>query len=528
MGQVSLIRLAAGYNSSFPHTSLVWGSGAARNQADRSRFAAITYGRPVGINDEDCNVTMPANFTEAIYFDEASHADEGSRICFSPYQTELNKLYMIASPVIRTVYGNRLGRRQRGAERDAYLQLVQDVTGRLWEWQQSLPPHLKIDLSQDCPANMTAASKAHLLQSLALQLTFDNLLIIIHRPFLTQQIDTLREDLPNASNEPHSSSSNSRRNSTSFSDSPSSSPRQWWDAAVRTAKVTELPQLAQLATDSHLVAFLAINLFNSAIVMVVMALAAPLSDKAQEVKRTISRVFRLQQAFGRRSKLSTQSTVVLRNVIQLLLRREADAILTPVVRTNDRDGGNNDSNSPTKHPISIKETLNLPLGYPMRSENQGLESESFNDANAQLSYNESLASVQRGMSLAAATTCHIWLYLLTLHCLQLFQVVWMVQMVIPCLGSRPLRILATLSQSLFPWVTSTAMTGLVPNINRRGPVRCRMASAALTIVTQTSIGFGIQCGMIIVRDQRFPPFGLELTPRAAFPEDNGNTPLDGT
>lgn len=263
---------------------------------------------------------------------------------------------------------------------------------------------------------MTAASKAHLLQSLALQLTFDNLLIIIHRPFLTQQIDTLREDLPSVSNEPQSSST-SRRNSTFFPVSPSSCPRQSWDAAVRTARVTKLPQLAQLATDSHLVAFLAIKLFNSAIVMVVMALAAPLSDKAQEVKRTISRVFRLQQAFGRRSKLSTQSTVVLRNVIQLLLRREADAILTPVVRTNEKAGTNNDSDLPSNHPISIKETLNLPLGYPMRSENRGLENECFNDANAQLSYNENLASVQRGMSLAAATACNIWLYLLTLHCL---------------------------------------------------------------------------------------------------------------
>jgi hypothetical protein len=337
----------------------------------------------------------------------------------------------------------------------------------------------------------------------------------------------LREDLPSASNEPHSSS-NSRRNSAFFPVSPSSSPRQWWDAAVRTARVTELPQLAQLATDSHLVAFLAINLFNSAIVMVVMALAAPLSDKAQEVKRTISRVFRLQQAFGRRSKLSTQSTVVLRNVIQLLLRREADAILTPVVRTNDKAGTNNDSASPSKHQISIKETLNLPLGYPMRSENQGLEDESFNDANGQLSYNESLASVQRGMSLAAATTRNIWLYLLTLHCVQLFQVVWMVRIVMPCLYSTPSRIPTTLSQLLFLRVTSTVMTGRVPNINRRGLVRCRMASAALTTVTQTSTGFGIQCGMIIVRNQRFAPVRLELTPRAAFHEDNGNTPLEGS
>lgn len=348
---------------------------------------------------------MPLDFTEAIRFDEASHADEESRICFSPYQRELNKLYMIASPVIHTVYGNRLGRQNRGAERDAYLQVVQDVTGRLWEWQRSLPPHLLMDLSQDCPSNMTAASKAHVLQSLALQLTFDNLLIIIHRPFLTQQIDTLREGCtpPSASNEPHPLDSTSRRTSTSTPTSPLSSPRQWWDAAVRTARVTELPQLAQLATDSHLVAFLAINLFNSAIVMVVMALAAPLSDKAQEVKRTITRVFRLQQAFGRRSKLSTQSSVVLRNVIQLLLRREADAILTPVVGTNSRTGANNDSASPGKRSISIKETLNLPLGHPMSFENQGVENESFSHTNGQLSYDESLASVQRGMSKAAVT-----------------------------------------------------------------------------------------------------------------------------
>lgn len=360
---------------------------------------------------------MPVDFTEAIHFDKESRTDNDSRICFSPYQRELNKLYMIASPVIRTVYGSRSGRKHRGAERDAYLQLVQDVTGRLWEWQQSLPPHLLLSLSQDCPANMGAASRAHVLQSLALQLTFDNLLIIIHRPFITQQIDTLRDGCttPTVSNEPHSSNSDSRGTSTLSSTSPSSSPRQWWDAAVRTARVTELPQLAQLATDSHLVAFLAINLFNSAIVMVVMALAAPLSDQAQEVKRTITRVFRLQQAFGRRSKLSTQSSVVLRNVIQLLLRREADAILTPVgVGTDTKAGKNNDTASPGQRSFSIRETLNMPLGQPMSFENQVVENERLNYTSGQLSYDESLASVQRGMSSAVAITLRAWVDLLTL------------------------------------------------------------------------------------------------------------------
>lgn len=450
---------------------------------------------------------MPLDFTEAIHFDEASHSDEESRICFSPYQRELNKLYMIASPVIQTVYGNRLGRKNRGAERDAYLQLVQDVTGRLWEWQRSLPTHLQMDLGQDCPANMTAASKAHVLQSLALQLTFDNLLIIIHRPFLSQQIDTLREDCtpPSASNEPHPLDSSSRRTSMSSPTSPLSSPRQWWDAAVRTARVTELPQLAQLATDSHLVAFLAINLFNSAIVMVVMALAAPLSDKAQEVKRTITRVFRLQQAFGRRSKLSTQSSVVLRNVIQLLLRREADAILTPVVGTSTKAGTNNDSASPGKRSISIKETLNLPLGHPMSFENQGVENESFNYTSGQLSYDESLASVQRGTSMAAVTTRKAWLDLLTLLSLQLSRVVWTVQTEIPYLYPTLPRIFTTLSHLPFPWAISKVTIGPALNINRRGLTQCRMTSPVSTTAVQASTGSGIQCGMKIVRNPNICP-----------------------
>jgi hypothetical protein len=208
--------------------------------------------------------------------------------------------------------------------------------------------------------------------------------------------------------------------------------------------------LAQLATDSHLVAFLAINLFSSAIVMVVMALADPLSDKAQEVKRTITRVFRLQQAFGRRSKLSTQSSVVLRNVIQLLLRREADVILTPVGRTNNKAGTNDDLASPSQRSISIEETLNLPLAHPMSFENQGLENESFNYANGQLSYDESLASVQRGMSSSAAITRKRWLDLLTLLFLKLSQVVWMVPVEIPCQHPTQLRTLTALSQPPFP------------------------------------------------------------------------------
>jgi hypothetical protein len=163
------------------------------------------------------------------------------------------------------------------------------------------------------------------------------------------------------------------------------STEQWWDAALRTSKVTEMPQLAQLATDSHLVAFLAINLFNSAIVMAVLALSDPLSDRAQDVKRTITRIFRLQELLGKKTQLSIQSNAVLKDVVQMLLRREADAMFGDF------------SSSQVENPsMSVEETLRLPMQLS-RSKN-GNENDGHNRSTADraMRLNESLASVQRG------------------------------------------------------------------------------------------------------------------------------------
>ncbi|KAI5196585.1 hypothetical protein E4T39_07712 [Aureobasidium subglaciale] len=194
----------------------------------------------------------------------------------SDYQPELNKLYMIASPGIKKDYDTRPHRDGSHPENAPYLQLVKDVTARSWAWRSSSPEHLAMDLDRDCPPEMGATAKAHCLQSLALSLTFDNSLIILHQPFLAWYIDSLTVR-PGTSKSSHDFVNGVQ----------TSSPQEWWDTALRTSRVT------------HLVAFLAINLFNAVIVMVVMALSYPLLDKAQEVKRITMRISRLQDLFGR-------------------------------------------------------------------------------------------------------------------------------------------------------------------------------------------------------------------------------------
>lgn len=177
----------------------------------------------------------------------------------------------------------------------------------------------------------------------------------------------------------------------------------WMNAAVRTSRVTELPVLAQLATNSHLVAFLAINLFNAAIVLAVMALSEPLSNTAQDVKRTITRILRLQDLLGKRSALSKQSTTVLKNVVTMLLRSESAAMLAPITGTNQSTGHQRDKdkqNLADPACMSVEDTLRLPLDASLELSDPLAGGQGWLDVSRAHRLNESLTSVQCGMYLS--------------------------------------------------------------------------------------------------------------------------------
>ena len=349
---------------------------------------------------------MPNDVDEMVDFSEPGQA-HGTPVCFSTYQRELNKLYTIASPAIKRVY-----RAQQDAEPGRareYHSLIEEVTHRLWRWRHELPPRLSLNLSSDCPATLDLGSKAHYLQSLSLHLTFDSLLIILHRPFLKRHLSVLqRHGLAGENGLGVSSLDASRPTETippsreSSEDilepANDSSQHQWWNAAVRTSKVIELPQLAQFASDGHLVAFMAINLFNAAIVMVVLSLLDPLANRAQEAKRAIARIYRLQATLGARSTLSKQSSSVLRSLVSLLMRRESDAILAPMVsrRVSVAQPSQSGEANPSLQTLSVRETLSMPLGAHLSPSGYGLEGWGAEASQFASRLDDSLASVQKG------------------------------------------------------------------------------------------------------------------------------------
>ncbi|CRG82806.1 putative transcriptional regulatory protein C1683,13c [Talaromyces islandicus] len=365
------------------------------------RFASITYGRPLGINDNDCNLSMPADVLENPYFITPS-SELGDSICYSTYQRELNRLYLMASKALEAVFGSRTSGSSKELAGDAYLALLKEATENIQRWRSQLPDSLILDLEQDFLPNSTPSARAHALQSLSLQLTYDNILIVLYRPLLARQVDHLSTsdhhspvrsdvDFPLGHSTAAASSPPNLLLEAVSPCLPIENPVHWWNAALRTSRVTELPLLVQLATDSHVVAFLAINLFNAAIVLAIMALSDPLSDTAQVVKRTITRILRLQDLLGRRSALSKQSTTVLKNVVALLLRRESEAILGPVTKKSHQQ-----SQEALADPsfMSVEDTLRLPLNATLNVSDLPEGGQACPDLSMAHRLNQSLTSVQ--------------------------------------------------------------------------------------------------------------------------------------
>ncbi|CAG7960041.1 unnamed protein product [Penicillium salamii] len=372
------------------------------------RFASITYGRPLGINDKDCNLNMPSDVAENPKFVDPS-SGQTNAICYSTYQRELNQLYLIASPALKTVFGSRTLGTSEQLNGDAYFALVGQITRNLQRWRSCLPKHLALDLDQDFNSNGGLTSRAYALQSLSLQLTYDNILIVLHRPLLARQVDHLyttdnRSPQENETNTPmyHSTTSPSMTQPNASAESANrgthtTSSELWMHAATRTSRVTELPALAQLATDSHLVAFLAINLFNAAIVLAVMALSEPLSDTAQEVKRIITRILRLQDLLGRRSALSKQSTAVLKNVVIMLLRRESAAMLAPITGNSQVMGQMPIHSLTDPSSFSVEDTLRMPLNAALDLRNPLIGDQRLPDLSRADRLTDSLTSVQHAL-----------------------------------------------------------------------------------------------------------------------------------
>ena len=228
-------------------------------------------------------------------------------------------MYRIASPLLEDIYGLRTS---QNMELDLKLpEMVATANQALLEWYQDLPLNMSFDRISDLTPYSSTAEKMHHLQSLSLQLTYDNLMIVLHRPLLAAR--------GYQSTTPESADFSDHIRETSF--------KRCLKSALRISNLQGKPNLFSLARTTHLVSFLGMNIFTASVVLFICALSDTLSDTAQEAKRGLKRTLQMQKSLANHASLSLQCSRILEDLVQLILKKEMEEMLL--------DNSNNDGNS---------------------------------------------------------------------------------------------------------------------------------------------------------------------------------------
>lgn len=265
---------------------------------------------------------MPGSFSEDISF---LPGDSPARVCLSPYQIQLNRIYQIASPLLENIYGIRYSHDR--ALRSQMPSMVTKIDQLMRAWQDDLPPHLNLEKCNDISLGSSSEVKMHMLQALSLQLTYDNLMIVIHRPLLADQ--GYRRSKTQISQPPQSIDATGEVTlSREIKGTNDISFRECLNSALRISRVQQSKRnLLALARSTHLVSFLGMNLFTSSVVLFICALSETLSDIAQEAKRGMARNLKMLKLLSGDGSLSMQCSVIIEDLVQQIVDKEKEEML---------------------------------------------------------------------------------------------------------------------------------------------------------------------------------------------------------
>ncbi|KAL4960338.1 Zn(II)2Cys6 transcription factor [Aspergillus stella-maris] len=277
------------------------------------RFASITYGRPPSIDEAHCSVSMPRDMEDSQVFHPLLNSLEylatspPARVTLGSYQRYKFELYTIASSIIGSIYTSD------SSKSDVRHQAAV-INTKLVTWFEKLPAELKLKDDSEVTNNLSSTElevyRLFALQALVLQLAYDNIQIILHRPFLRYSGQLIMEPNPHSlENQP-----------TSFD--------QCKHCARRTCSI--LPRYAPVllaAKNTHAVAYIAIQNFTAGVTLGMVALSDPGSVQSQDAKKGVANSISLQKDLAESSIIPSQTVKVLEGLFQLIFQQEMRAML---------------------------------------------------------------------------------------------------------------------------------------------------------------------------------------------------------
>ncbi|EGX91348.1 C6 transcription factor, putative [Cordyceps militaris CM01] len=253
------------------------------------KYFAVAFGRPCIVDDSDCNVGMISQVTPA-----QSDGNVDTPLQFHQWKFRLYR-----------IVGQFLGRRK---QRNPTV-TVQSIHEALTDWRSQLPRQLRIESYTDASPGQDLAIPQ--MQAIALQLTYDNLQIVLHRTVAFGQgskVETTPEGL--------------------------FSLGHLVDAALRTAELHRFPNALHAMRRTHSSMHIGITLFTAGIVLCIVCLSQPLSETSQRAKGGVMHIIRAcKDSADPQNVGSRQSIAVLERLVAVVLQHENQLITGSGVAT---------------------------------------------------------------------------------------------------------------------------------------------------------------------------------------------------
>ncbi|KAJ5836746.1 hypothetical protein N7447_002772 [Penicillium robsamsonii] len=253
---------------------------------------------------EDTQAVHP--FLNSLEYSATTHP---ARVTLGTYQRYKFELYTIASSIIGSIY-NLDSPKSGDVRRQAAV-----INTKLVDWFERLPAELKLKNNAEVHTNNLSSTELDVyqlfeLQALVLQLAYDNIQIILHRPFLRYTGQLIMGPNP----------CRPENQLTSFD--------QCKHCARRTCGI--LPRYAPVllaAKNTHAVAYIAMQNFTAGVTLGMVALSDPGSAQSQDAKKGVANSISLQKNLAKSSIVPSQTVKVLEGLFHLIFQREMRAFL---------------------------------------------------------------------------------------------------------------------------------------------------------------------------------------------------------
>ncbi|OQV03457.1 Fungal Zn2-Cys6 binuclear cluster domain-containing protein [Cladophialophora immunda] len=304
-------------------------------------YGSITYGTTTTINGSKCQVSLPRNIDDTsdrcpgFASFETFENEIPQEVTTLSYQRYKFRLYRIAEPIMGKIYFHD------GRPVQDLVKKVQDINEQLLEWEKRVPPELtpKSFSSSSKDAAPDPLTRVFQLQALALQLSYDNIQLILHRPLLVYNGVLSLGPRLNVPQPPNLS--------TGFWET---SKELCWNSARRTSCVDEYLAALKPIHNYHATSYIGIQTFTAGVMLGIFALSKPFSAQAQEAKRSIGRLIRMPKLLGYRTTISDQTGLILQRLLRLILDEELKVLtsdeVTPAAVTRQSDRGHPTATAP--------------------------------------------------------------------------------------------------------------------------------------------------------------------------------------